>query len=169
MKVYRIVMMSLITVLCMFGILCGLIFMSSGNYYFSSTPNSQINTVYTTDKYYQGDAYTGIQQAAADVSYNVQAVEARLENLERDVEAAGETIARGTNRMIEILGWLTIVIFSIALLISVGKLIAAIIDCAKSAAENRRQREEELQRQYAEQMKNVGIPEAFVYPSSERL
>ena len=169
MKVYRIVAMSLITVLCMVGIICGLVFMDSGTHYMSYTPNPQIDTVYTTEKYYNGDAYTGIQQAVADVSYNVQAVEARLENLENDVSTVKSAVEGGFSQSLETVGILTIVLFSIALLISVGKLIAAIIDCVKSAAEKRRLREAAQQRQYAEQMQHMGMPQPTIYPNSDRL
>ena len=50
-----------------------------------------------------------------------------------------------------------------------AELVAAIIDCAKSAAEKRRRREEELQRQYAEQVKNIGATDGVFYPNNERL
>ncbi len=115
MKIYKIISLSLIALFCAIGIIVGLV--AINHYYYG---------YYTSYEYYGGDAYTGIQHAAADTSRNVYEFGGSVESL------------------IQIGGWVIFVCFFIKLLTTVGKLIEAIIDYKKYYAEKKKEKMEQM-------------------------
>ncbi|MBE6546501.1 MAG: hypothetical protein E7668_03535 [Ruminococcaceae bacterium] len=154
MNICKIITRSIILVACGVGIFFGVVFMRWGGTYWYNVKNTEIKTFFTEYEVYNGDAYTGIQQGIADVSYNISAVEDRVENVERKIDGIGNVLEDIAYNQAQILGCFMILLFAIAFLITLEKLIQAIIDCKKEYAQKR---EERLKRQleYMEALKRL--------------
>ena len=116
MKIYKIISLSLIILLCVVGIYIGMCAMDHWNY--EGYPSHQT--------YVGGVGYTGIQNAVADTARNVASLISDMSFL---INVGGNVI---------------LVCFFIKLLTTVEKLIEAIIDCQKYYAEKKKEKKEQM-------------------------